>query len=1248
MILYRTLLLLALFTPNILPAQSAFDALQWRMIGPHRGGRTVGAVGVPQQPGTFYIGVNNGGVWKTTDFGRTWIPIFDDQPTGSVGDVAVAPSDPNVLYVASGEGIQRPDLSVGDGVYKSTDAGKTWVNTGLRGGLQIGGLAIDPKNPNRVFAAVLGHPYGPNTERGVYRSIDGGKNWEQVLYKDENTGAIQVTIDPVNSQVVYADLFATRLAPWENGRWYGPESGLHKSTDGGKTWKKIGQGLPTPAQGLGRIGFCICPSQPSRLYATVDVKEGDEGGIYRSDDAGESWRRLSKDERLWGRGDDFAEIKADPKNADIVYSANVVTWKSTDGGQSWQALRGAPGGDDYHRIWIHPDNSDIILIASDQGAIITVNGGKTFSSWYNQPTAQFYHVSTDNVFPYNVYGGQQESGSVGIASRGNDGGITFREWHPVGVEEYGYVAVDPLDPNIIYGGKISKYDKRTGQTQNISPEVARTGKYRFIRTAPVLFSPIDPKTLYFAGNVLFKTTTGGQSWDVISPDLTRETWDIPACVGVFKDEAQRKDYRRRGVIYAIAPSPVDINTIWAGTDDGLLHVTRDGGQNWTNATPPALPAWSKISQLDASHTDVNTCYAAVNSIRLDDLRPHILRTRDGGKTWQEITAGLPNDPINAVREDPVRKGLLFAGSERAVHVSFDDGEHWQSLRLNMPATSIRDLVIKDDDVVVGTHGRSFWILDNITPLRELAALGSADALPEVMLFKPQLATRVRWNMNPDTPLPQEEPAGQNPPDGAMIDYYLKAPAKTPVVLEITDANGRLVRRYASNDPKADQPVDNTPPYWLRPQQTLSDKAGAHRFCWDLHEQPLNGRYERSAFPISATFQNTASEPTAAWIMPGNYTVKLTVNGKIYPQLLTVRVDPRVKTPVEALQQQYNHSRTCYEGRQQTLAALQEITGLQNQIAERLPQAKGKTAETLQGMKQQSAGFVNGEAGQLSLGLEALNRRFSGIFNALQDSDFPPTATMMAQATAAAADFKTVWEKWLTLKSKNLPLLNADLQKSKIAPITFLADHPQYTRHPANTTEKGWEDLFANNLSNAQYPAGIWKMTNGELTATEDQCIWTQKQYTDFTLDLEFKTAEGTNSGVIVHCSNTTNWIPNSMEVQIADDYAPEWANAPATWQCGAVFGHLPATQHAVKHPGEWNRYTITCRDRKIWVVLNGILVNEMDMALWTSGSTNPNGTAIPSWLPTPLATLALRGSIGLQGKHAGKEVWFRNMRINGK
>ena len=952
--------------------QKYFNSMQWRMIGPHRGGRTVGAVGVRQQPNVFYIGVNNGGVWKTSDFGRVWKPIFDDQPTGSVGDIVVAPSNPDVIYVGCGEGIQRPDLSVGNGIYKSTDAGNTWKNTGLKDGQQIGGLAIDSKNENRVFAAVLGHPYGPNTERGVYRTIDGGETWERVLYKDENTGAVQVTIDPNNSDIIFADLWAARQGPWENGEWSGSESGLFKSTDGGTTWNKITKGLPTTAQGLGRIGVCIAPSNSNRMYASVDA--GKYGGIYRSDDAGESWVNINSDGRFWGRGDDFAEVSVDPTNSDIVYSANVVVWKSIDGGKTWSGFRGAPGGDDYHRIWFNPDNNKIMIIAGDQGAIITVNGGETFSSWYNQPTAQFYHVSADNAFPYNVYSGQQESGSVGIASRGNDGQITFREWHPVGAEEYGYAVADPKNPNIIYGGKISKYDKRTGQTQNISPEVGRGGKYRFIRTAPILFNPIDNKTLYYAGNVLFKTLDGGNSWKIISPDLSRKSWDIPASVGIYtKDEMKKMP--RRGVIYTVAPSYVDINTIWCGTDDGLIHVTKDGGKTWKNVTPPEITSWSKVSLMDASHTDVNTAYAAVNRIRLDDMRPHIYKTKDGGKSWKEIVNGLPDDPVNVVKEDPNRKGLLFAGSETAVYVSFDEGENWQSLRLNMPATSIRDLIIKDDDLVIATHGRSFWILDDITPLRQL---NTESKKINVILFKPQNSYRVRWDMNTDTPLPQEEPAGQNPPEGAILNYYLENKADN-VSLEILNSKGTVIRKYANNDTLYKIPNLNIPLYWIRPQQILSAEAGSHRFMWDMRYTPQN---VPPSYPMSAIYKNTAPAPTSPFVMPGIYRARLTVDGKQFTQTFDIKMDPRVKTSIKDLQLQHDLSLACYKYVIKCRNVLKEIAEKKDEKFSEIGKEFSKYLRT-----------------------------FSSLQNLLQQSDMPPTSQMITTYNESEKGIEATLKKW---------------------------------------------------------------------------------------------------------------------------------------------------------------------------------------------------------------------------------------------
>ena len=993
-----------------------FNAMKWRMIGPYRGGRTVGSSGDLQHPNVFYIGVNNGGVWKTTDYGRTWNPIFDDQPTGSIGDLAVAPSNPNTIYVGSGEGLQRPDLSEGNGMYKSIDAGKTWSHLGLSEGLQIGGLSIDPKDENRVFVAVLGHPYGPNKERGIYRTIDGGKNWEKVLFVDENTGAVQVTIDPSDSKIIYADLWAGRLAPWENGRWSGTGSGLFKSIDGGTTWKQLKNGLPGKEDGLTRIGFCIAPSDHNRLYALASANEK-KGGLYRTDDGGESWIMINSDIRLWDRGDDFAELKVDPKNKDMVYDANVVVWKSLDGGKTFYGFKGAPGGDDYHRIWINPNNTDIILLSSDQGAVITVNGGETWSSWYNQPTAQLYHVSADNAFPYNVYSGQQESGSVGISSRGNDGAITFRDWHPVGAEEYGYVVADPLDPNIIFGGKISKYDKRTGQTQDISPDVLHANKYRFIRTAPILFSPIDKKTLFFAGNVLFKTCDAGNSWQVVSPDLTRTKYDVAECIGIYKTESM-KSMPQRGVIYTIALSPLDSNLIWVGTDDGWIQVTKDGGKNWKNVTPPAVNSWSKISLMEASHTDTNEAYAAVNRIRLDDQKPHIYRTKDGGKTWTEIVTGLPNDPINVVKEDPYQKGLLFAGSETAVYVSFDDGDNWQTLRLNMPATSIRDLIIKEDDIVVATHGRSFWILDDITPLRQI----NSGTVQDVILYKPETSYRVRWNLNTDTPLPQEEPAGKNPPDGIIINYYLKEKSNSEVTLDIRDARGMTVRHFSSKDTMYTIPDVNIPLYWIRPQQLISSEAGSHRFVWDMHYKPLN---LPAAYPIAAIYGDTPPNPTSPWLMPGTYTVLLTVNngtsgkqGNVYSQPLEIKMDPRVKTSLADLQQQHDLSVLVYLDNEKTLDIIQQLMSLKEQIKNLKSSSKNKFS---------SITDLNHQINEFAKFQNSLSGSLNALLNNLQGADVKPTIQAVTAATKAHENFETSLKKWEELKLK-LTLFNKGLEK----------------------------------------------------------------------------------------------------------------------------------------------------------------------------------------------------------------------------
>lgn len=993
---------------------SLYSSLEWRMIGPFRAGRTIGATGVRGQPNVFYVGVNNGGVWKTTDYGRVWTPIFDAQPTGSIGDLAVAPSNPNVVYVGSGEGVQRPDLSTGDGIYKSTDAGKTWRHLGLRDGQQIGGVIVDPRDENRIFVAVLGHPYGPNPERGVYRSTNGGETFKRVLYKDENTGAIQVGFDPTNPQIVYAALWAGRQGPWENASWNGPLSGLFKSIDGGTTWRQLTSGLPTTAQGLGRIGFTIAPSDPRRMYATVDAPT--LGGIYRSDDAGESWRRTNSEVRVWGRASDFAEVKVDPRNPDVMYSANTSTYRSTDGGKTFTAIKGAPGGDDYHRIWINPDNPDIMLIASDQGATITVNGGKTWSSWYNQPTAQFYHVITDNRVPYWVYGGQQESGSVGTTSRGDYGAITFREWNPVGAEEYGYVAPDPLDPNIIYGGKISRFDQRSREVQNISPEAVRSGKYRFLRTAPIIFSTVDPHALYYGSNVLFKTVNGGHSWDIVSPDLTRQNYDVPSSYGMYTD-GNLDRAKNRGVIYTIAPSFRNANTIWTGSDDGFIQLTRDGGKSWTNVTPGALTPWSKVSLMEASHFDDQSAYAAINRFKLDDLHPHIYRTHDGGVRWKEIVNGIPdNEVVNSVREDPLRPGLLFAGTERAVYFSLDDGEQWQPLRLNMPATSIRDLVIHDDDIVVGTHGRSFWILDDMTPLRQLAA---KTAVSETFLFKPKLTYRFRRNKNTDTPLPPEEPAGKNPPDGAIINYRLASDARAPVVLEILNSSGGVVRSFSSAD--SVEPVEadlNVPTYWLRPPQPLASTAGTHRFVWDLHYPPP--KVLGYGYPISAIYGDTPRHPLGPAVLPGDYTVRLTVSGRTYSQPLTIKMDPRAPITDTGLRLQHDIGVRMNDAISRDFAALGEVRRQRALLKTQREGAKaGEVADSLTALDSALVAIESGPRIGIAENLVRLNGELAGVLDAVEGADMDPTTQVVAAAADLERSLASVLAQWTEIQRTRL-------------------------------------------------------------------------------------------------------------------------------------------------------------------------------------------------------------------------------------
>ena len=1043
--------------------ESLYQGLHWRMIGPFRGGRTRAVAGVPSQPNVFYIGAVNGGVWKSDDYGRTWNPIFDSQPTQSIGAIAVSSSDPNVVYVASGEGLQRPDLSIGDGIYKSTDAGKTWVHLGLRDGEQIPALAIDPRDPNRLFAAVLGHPYGANAERGIFRSTDGGVTWQKVLYKDENTGGSDVELDPENPDIVYASLWQSRLGPWEdNNAFAGTNGGLFKSIDGGQSWRKLTKGLP---QNLAQIDVAIAASQTSRLYATVATTEKtayqtDKGmGFYRSDDGGESWYRATDDPRPAMKigGGDLPVPRVDPKNPDIVYSASIVTERSSDGGKTWESLRGAPGGDDYQNLWINPDNPAIILLVSDQGALVTVNGGQTWSSWYNQPTAQLYHAITTNEFPYKVCGGQQESGSVCISSRGNDGEITFHDWHPVGVIEYGYVAPDPLNLDIVFGAgrsEVSRFHWSTGQVENVTPipaslavtdhdertpepdakkEQAAGEKYRTDRTEPIVFSPADPHDLYYATNVLFETRDGGTSWRQISPDLTRKNPGVPASVG---DQAglNPDGGKQRGTIYALAPSFRDPKTIWAGTDDGQVWITRDGGVHWTNITPPTSTPWSKVTQISASHFDEQTAYISVSRFRIDDLRPYIFKTHDGGKTWQEITDGFPGDsPVNTVREDAVRKGLLFAGTETAVWVSFDDGDHWQSLQLNLPHTSMRDLWIHDDDLVVATHGRSFWILDDISPLRQMSAAVSSS---EVHLFDPAPAYRVRRDTNTDTPLPADEPAGENPPDGAIIDYYLGESTARNVVLEILNAQGKLVRRYSSDD-KPDQTQDQLnkqliPLYWLKPQQVLSNGAGMHRWVWDLrYPSPISTLHE---YPISAVPHQTPRYPLGPLALPGTYTVRLTADGKTQTTRLIVKMDPRVKTTPAGVRAQFELARQLAAAVTTSSQAVSQARSVQEQLTELSRNKNSAIAESAKNLNLRVTGMLDGSGADSEQTLKSVNQNAIDLYKDVEKSDAAPTMAQTNASTVVAPRLSRLLAQWQDLKQKQLPTLDRQLRPAGIPEI----------------------------------------------------------------------------------------------------------------------------------------------------------------------------------------------------------------------
>jgi photosystem II stability/assembly factor-like uncharacterized protein len=1088
---------------------SVYSAMHWREIGPTRAGRARAAEGVPSEPNVFYIGFDDGGVWRSTDYGSTWTPLFDGEPTGSIGAIAVAQSDPNVIYVGSGAGIIRPDLATGDGVYKSTDAGKTWTHLGLHDTEMIGMIDVDPRDPNRLFVAALGHPYGPNAERGIFRSTDGGQTFEKVLYKDEYTSANDVHIDPSNPNVVYAALWQQQQSFIEGREFGGSSGGIFKSTDGGTTWQQLTDGLPA---GVVEANIAIAQSNPRTVYAMVASPATGPSprpgatvvNFYKSVDGGEHWMLAVHDQpgansadttnapkpdpRPLARigGGDLPEIAVDPKNERVVYSSSTVLWRTEDAGLTWSAVRGAPGGDDYQRTWINPNNPDIILQVSDQGGVVSANRGVSWSNWYTQPTAAMYHVTTDDAFPYRVCSGQQDSGSGCVESRSMDGEITFHDWHPVNIQEYGIAAPDPENPDLVYGSarnNVSLYNRKTGQTTAVGPEL--TAPYnRNVRTMPIIWSPIDPTTLYYVSDAVWKTTDHAHHWTRISPDLARQTWPVPANTGKYASTVKPEP---DGTITALSPSPLRSGVLWAGTDDGTIQVTTNGGVSWSNVTPPEIKPWTRIFNIEAGHFDTQTAYAAANTYRIDDLNPHFWRTHDGGKTWTEIDNGIdPGAVANSIREDPRKRGLLYAGTNTQVWVSFDDGDHWQSLRLDMPATSVRDLQVKDDstclcaDLVAGTHGRGFWILDDVTPLRQAAAAQAASA---AYLFKPEPAVRVRFGTNDPTPWPPEMPAGQNPPPGAIIDYYLASAPSGPVTLDILDATGGVVRAYSSDDPvrnpdpaldsaaynrlcqrKPTAPNCGLPLYWPAPPFTISTQPGMHRFSWDLHYAPIagGGGTGGGGGALGAVPHRTYPSVNAPWASPGTYTVRLTVDGKNYTQPLVVHLDPRVKTPAAGLAELESLSKSTYEDAAtaahayaQARALIQELDSLHGSDID----AFKASVDSVAPKPAPRPSFFAPPGPRKPPTLESAVTDLVSAEVAMQGADVTPTEKESNACAHARDELRPLIARWTVLKTTRLMAINAKRKAAGEPAITLpqVSEHQQASDDESSVNQDEDED-----------------------------------------------------------------------------------------------------------------------------------------------------------------------------------------------
>jgi photosystem II stability/assembly factor-like uncharacterized protein len=1024
-----------IFTAGVVRGQqiseSLYSEMKWRMIGPFRAGKVNAVAGVSGNPAVYYFGADGGGVWKTTDGGTVWKPIFDKEPVAPIGALALAPSNPNIIYVGTGVNGVYTDIGHGNGVYKSTDGGENWQHLGLDETRHIGRILVDPRNPEIVLVAAMGHTFGPNEERGVYRSTDGGRTWKKVLYKDNVTGAIDLCFEPGNPRVVYAALWHGIRKPGQKGTSHGPGSGLYKSMDEGITWKQIiGNGLP--AGEWGRAGVAVAPgNRGQRVYLILEAKEKN-GGLYRSDDAGATWKKATEDRRINGFWY-MSEIYVDPKNADVVYVPTQNLYRSSDGGRTFKAIKGAPGGDDYHCVWIDPSNSKRIILGVDQGATISIDGGETWSSWYNQPTGEFYRVATDHRYPYWVYGPQQDSGTAAIASRGNNGQITERDWFPVGPGESGYTIPDPVNPDVVYNagpaGSVVRLSKTTGQVRDISPAPVSFGsKYRFNWTIPLAFSPQDPHLLYLGTQFLLKTTDGGTNWEAMSPDLTR----------IHPEEKDSKEVS--GTILTVAPSEVQGGVIWVGTDDGNIQVTKDAGKIWQNVTPPAVTAWSVVSIVEASHFDAASAYVAVNRNNLDDLHPHILRTHDFGQSWQEIVGGIrESDFVRVVREDPVRKGLLYAGTDRGVYVSLDEGEHWQSLRLNMPVVSIHDLAIEQDDLVAATYGRSFWILDDVNPLRQLDGHSASSG---AHLFAPRRAIRVRRDENQDTPLPPEIPAGKNPPDGAILNYYLPENSKTDVQLEILDANGSPVRRFSSTAlPKEAEEIPFVAEYWIGHPQPLSKEGGMHRFVWNLRyaDPPAVHTQSPYNYPIAAIVGETPLPPEGPLVLPGKYEVRLKVGEQVFRQPLEVKMDPRAEAARNELQSSLELQLKISAALGRNFAGYQQIKDLRTRLAELMKRLKEDPIATAASALEGKAAALAGEPTPIletpkTPNFMAVNDSLIALIALVDGADSAPSEASFEAFQRLCKALNATLGAWQEIRNKDVAALNALLGKNNLAAL----------------------------------------------------------------------------------------------------------------------------------------------------------------------------------------------------------------------